>query len=693
MQYPLARRLDLTETLHGRLVADPYRWLEDPDSTETIAWSAAEDELSQSWLAALPGRQRLRTRLRELLPGFVGPPLVVGSRRFFLRRVPGEEHAVLWLWQDGEEQLLVDPSGLSADHTVTLDGWEPSIEGTRLAYQLSEGGDEESVLWVMDVRTGELVDGPIDRIRYSPMAWLPGGDALYYVRRPPPEELPPGEQQFHRRVYLHRIGTDPSDDRLVFGEGTDKTAYFDVQVSDDGQWIAVTVSLGTAPRNDVYLGELDGAGGAEAPVWHTVAEGLDAQAWPYLGRDGRLYLLTDLDAPRRRLLVTDLVPSGPWPALAAASRWTELLAQDPSGAVLESFAFAGDSIVAVRSLHATSRVAVHDRETGALRTEVLLPGLGTADVVGRPDEGPEAWIGYTDHVTPYRVYHLDPRAGQLTHWAGPAPTHRSPITVEQVTYRSADGTPVRMFVIAAGESDSGTRPTVLYGYGGFNVPMTPAYSSSIVAWVEAGGVYAIPNLRGGSEEGEAWHRDGMRDRKQNTFDDFAAAGEWLIDKGWTTPHQLAVSGGSNGGLLVGALLTQRPALCTAVVCSAPLLDMVRYEKFGLGQTWSDEYGRADDPIELQWLLGYSPYHHVLPDTPYPGVLFTVFEGDTRVDPLHARKMCAALQWATISDPDRRPILLRRETKVGHGARSVTRTIELAVDQLGFLAAQLGLALD
>jgi prolyl oligopeptidase len=353
----------------------------------------------------------------------------------------------------------------------------------------------------------------------------------------------------------------------------------------------------------------------------------------------------------------------------------------------------------VRSLHATSRVAVHDRETGALRTEVALPGLGTADVVGRPDEGPEAWIGYTDHVTPYRVYHLHPGAGQLTHWAGPAQcdslAHRSPITVEQVTYRSADGTPVRMFVIAAGDGGSRRmpRPTVLYGYGGFNVPMTPAYSSSIVAWVEAGGVYAIPNLRGGSEEGEAWHRDGMRDRKQNTFDDFAAAGEWLIDKGWTTPDQLAVSGGSNGGLLVGALLTQRPALCTAVVCSAPLLDMVRYEKFGLGQTWSDEYGRADDPIELQWLLGYSPYHHVMPDTRYPAVLFTVFEGDTRVDPLHARKMCAALQWATISDPDRRPILLRRETKVGHGARSVTRTIELAVDQLGFLAAQLGLALE
>jgi prolyl oligopeptidase len=323
---------------------------------------------------------------------------------------------------------------------------------------------------------------------------------------------------------------------------------------------------------------------------------------------------------------------------------------------------------------------------------VALPGLGSASVTGRPDEGPEVWIGYTDHVTPYRVLHLDVPTGVVEPWSEPPGWTGgvAGVTTEQVTYRSVDGTQVRMFVIS--RPQPGPRPTILYGYGGFNIPLAPEYSSTIQAWVEAGGVYAIANLRGGSEEGEAWHRDGMRDRKQNVFDDFAAAARWLIDEGRTDPEHLAISGGSNGGLLVGAALTQHPELFRAVVCSAPLLDMVRYELFGLGQTWNDEYGTASDRTELGWLLSYSPYHHVVEGTRYPAVLFTTFDGDTRVDPLHARKLCAALQWATASDPDERPVLLRRERKVGHGARSVTRTIELAVDQLSWLAGQLGLVL-
>jgi len=284
---------------------------------------------------------------------------------------------------------------------------------------------------------------------------------------------------------------------------------------------------------------------------------------------------------------------------------------------------------------------------------------------------------------------VDPSA-EAPGWQGT----EAPIEVTQVPYRSADDTEVRMFVIgrAGGGGEGRPRPTILYGYGGFNVSLTPAYSASIVAWVEAGGVWAVANLRGGSEEGEEWHRDGMRDRKQHTFDDFHAAAAWLIDNGVTTPDRLAVMGGSNGGLLVGAALTQRPDLYAAVSCSAPLLDMVRYERFGLGETWNDEYGTAADPLEFGWLLGYSPYHHVVPGTAYPAVLFSVYDSDTRVDPLHARKMCAALQWVSASEPDRRPVLLRREVNVGHGARSVTRTIDLAADQLAFLAERTGLVL-
>jgi prolyl oligopeptidase len=414
-------------------------------------------------------------------------------------------------------------------------------------------------------------------------------------------------------------------------------------------------------------------------------EGVDAQAWPLVGNDGRLYLVTDRDAPRRRLAVADLGPDGP-------GAWADLLPEDPAGAVLDDLVLAGDAVVVVRRRHAVSEVAVHDRQSGAWRTQVDLPGLGSAGLSGRPDEGPEVWVGYTDHVTPYRVLHLDVPSATVTPWADPPGWQggAAGVSTRQITYRSADGTEVRMFVISRDTPDSaGPRPTILYGYGGFNIPLTPEYSSTIQAWVEAGGVYAIANLRGGSEEGEEWHRDGMRDRKQHVFNDFAAAAEWLVANGWTTTDQLGISGGSNGGLLVGAALTQRPELYRAVVCSAPLLDMVRYEQFGLGQTWNDEYGTAADPVELEWLLSYSPYHHVVAGTPYPAVLFTVFDGDTRVDPLHARKLAAALPWATASDIEERPILLRREKKVGHGARSVTRTIELAVDQLSWFAAQLG----
>ena len=297
MHYPLARRSDVAETLHGHRVADPYRWLEDPASAETAAWSLAEDQLLDDWRSGLPDREPLRRRLRALLPGFEGPPLVVGRRRFFLRRGAEEEHAVLWVSDGAEERVLIDPGSLSPDGTVTLDGWSPSPDGQLLAYQLSEGGDEESVLRIMDVATGKVVDGPIDRVRYSPVAWLASSDALYFARRLPPDQVPPGEEQFHRRVYLHRVGADPADDVLVFGEDADRTAYFGLDTSLDGRWLAVTVSLGTAPRNEVHLADLSGPGGPPAPDWRTVVEGVDAQTWPMLGRDGALYLLTDLDAP------------------------------------------------------------------------------------------------------------------------------------------------------------------------------------------------------------------------------------------------------------------------------------------------------------------------------------------------------------------------------------------------------------
>ncbi len=693
MTYPPAERLDVSDVLHGVTVADPYRWLEDPAAPPTRAWSEAQDRQCAAWLAGLTGRAALRARLTELVPSYVSPPLVMGVRRFWTERAPGQDHAVLLVADDAGERTLVDPNALSADGTVTLDGWSPSIEGDRLAYQLSEGGDEESRIRVLDVATGRTVDGPIDRTRYSPVAWLPGGDAYLYVRRLAPDQVPAGEAAYHRRVWLHRVGADPENDVLVFGEGVAPTAYLGVSVPDDGAWVAVTVSLGTAPRNDLHLARLAGADPA-ALDWRPVLVGADAAAWPHFDRRSRLWILTDLDAPCRRLCATD-------PADAAPGQWTTVVAEDADGAVLEDFALAGDALVVLHSRHAISELTVCDRSTGVARHAVALPGPGSAVLAGRPDEGAGLWIGYTDHVTPFAVLALDPLTASLApdgtrSQGGQIPSETSDATpaafAQRGTYRSADGTEVTITVVAPARQPDRPRPAILYGYGGFNVPMTPAYSSSILAWVDAGGVWAVANLRGGSEEGEAWHRDGMRQHKQHVFEDAEAAAAWLIAEGWTTTEQLAIMGGSNGGLLVGAAITRQPSTWAAAVCSAPLLDMVRYERFGLGATWNDEYGTADDPTELGWLLGYSPYHHVNEGVAYPAVLFTVFDGDTRVDPLHARKMAAALQWATSADPARHPILLRREADVGHGARSVRRTVDLAADQLAFLADQLGLDL-
>ncbi len=703
MDYPRTRRQDITEALHGRTVADPYRWLEDAAEAEVEAWSSEQDGVVGYFLGALAGRGALRTRLRELVPDVTGPPVVAGGRRFWVHRDADQDHAVLRVADDagsrvsGGGRVLVDPNELSADRTTTLDGWSPSLEGDRVAYLLSEGGDEESCMWIVDAASGERVDGPIDRLRYSPLAWLRGGEELLYVRLQRGDQVPSGEEGLHRRLWLHRVGANPDDDVLLFGEGLEPTSYLGVDVSPDGRWAAVIVSLGTAPRNDLYVAAL--VDGRPVDGWSPVAVGLDAQTWPHLDHRGRLWLLTDLGAPRRRLCVTD--PTAPEP-----SGWREVIAEDPGGAVLEDFGLVGEELVVLRSRHALSEMSVHRRSTGEWLRWVTLPGAGSADLTTRRDEGGPAWVGYTDYATPYCVLAHDPIAGSLSPaWVQAGEEVRgsaaigfrprrdnAPFHSQQLICRSPDGTEVRITVVSPVAEPDRPRPTVLYGYGGFGVSMTPSYSSSVLAWVEAGGVWAVANLRGGSEEGEDWHRAGMRDRKVRVFEDFEASADHLVAQGWTSRALLGIMGGSNGGLLVGAALTRDPQRYRAVVCSAPLLDMVRYERFGLGATWSDEYGRADDPTELGWLLSYSPYHRVRDGACYPAVLFTVFDGDTRVDPFHARKLAAALQHSTSARFDDRPILLRRESDVGHGARGVGRAVSLAADQLAFLGSQLGLAL-
>jgi prolyl oligopeptidase len=706
--YPRAQRLELTENLFGHEVADPYRWLEDPASQETKDWLAAEDELWLSHAAGLPARAPLASRIEELMAaGFVGTPVWRGERQFFLRRLPGQEHGVLLTAAPGEpERVLIDPVAIDPTGLTTLDAWQPDKEGRLLAYQLSAAGDEESALRVLDVATGAAVDGPISRTRYSPVAWLPGGAAFYYVRKLPPDQVPAGEEQFHRRVYLHTIGAPDESDVLIFGAGLDKTNYYGVSVSRDGRWLTVSAAQGTAPRNDLWLADLSGTGPA-APALRVVQQGVDARTGLHVGRDGRLYVFTDAGAPRGRLAVAD-------PAQPEASNWRDLISQDPTAiltdfAILDGPELARPVLLVSWTRHAISELSVHDLATGERTGTVTLPSPGpagtgaetgrlgtTSGISERPEGGHEAWFGYTDNTTPLMIYHYDARDGSVQVWAtAPGAVQVPDVSTRQLTFASKDGTEVRMIVIshegAAETVPASPRPTILYGYGGFDISMSPAYSASILAWVEAGGVYAIAALRGGGEEGEDWHRAGMREHKQNVFDDFHAAAATLISGGWTTAGQLGISGGSNGGLLVGAAITQWPDQFAAAACSAPLLDMVRYERFGLGQTWNDEYGTAAKADELGWLLGYSPYHHVRPGTRYPATVFTVFDNDTRVDPVHARKMCAAMQYATSARWPDRPVLLRREAEVGHGARGVSRSIALSADTLAFLAFHTGLS--
>ncbi len=705
--YPRAERLDLVDHLRGRAVADPYRWLEDPDDPRTREWSTAQDALARVHLDALPGRDRLATTLAALAEaGWVGAPVWRAGRRFATRREPGQEHGVLHVTEpDGVGRVLLDPVALDPAGLTTLDGWIPDHEGRLLAYQLSAGGDEQSVLHVLDVTTGRDVEPPIDRCRYSDVAWLPGGQEFFYVRMVAPDEVPPGEQAFHRRIWRHRVGAPTDTDVLVEGPGLYRPDansadaafgqhnYYGVDVSDDGRWLIVTANVGTARRDSLWIADLHGPalddGVALIPVL-TQADDVRCSAW--VERDGRLYLLTTDGAPRFRLAVAD-------PATPGREHWRELVAEDPDS-VLEGVGWlqpAGsadpaDGLLAlIRSRHATAEITLHERD-GTPRAVVPLPGLGalagvtSADPAGPAQRG-RLWIGWTDLVTPQQVRRFDLATGEMVlDEAAPGAVPVPPVLIEQREVTSADGTTVRMFVVSPADG-RGPRPALLTGYGGFGIHPEPVYNSSALAWVGAGGVYALASLRGGGEEGEAWHRAGNRDAKQNVFDDFHAAAQALVDAGDTTADRLAILGGSNGGLLVGAALTQRPDLYRAVVCSAPLLDMVRYERFSLGRTWNDEYGTADDPDELGWLLSYSPYHHVREGVGYPAVLFTVFDSDTRVDPLHARKMCAALQHSTTSD---RPILLRNEAEVGHGARSVTRSVDLAADQLAFLAAHTGL---
>ena len=669
---------DVVDLLHGEAVPDPYRWLEDGDDPAVREWTRRQNERTERYLAAIPGRSRIRRRIEQLLAiGVVGVPAPAHGRYLYLLHEGTRNQPVLYVRDGvhGADRVALDPNALNAEGTTALDWYFPSEDGRLLAYGLSEDGSEESVLHLLDLDTLELLPDRIPDTRAADLAWLPDASGFYYTRYPARGSVPDGDEQYHRSIHFHRLGDDPAADPLVFRPAM-KEHWPGVSVSPDGRWLLISVSR-TFDETDLYLRNL-AADGPLVPV----VENLPALFDGRVVRD-RLYIRTNIDAPTSGLYEAD--PHHPERAM-----WRTLIAPR-ADAVLEGVSVTREHLILNYLERATSRLVIA-RLDGSSAQDVTLPALGSVYGTGSEPGGDELFYGFSSYGVPPTVFRLELASGEQALWRRvDADVDPAGFDVRQVTYPSRDGTHVTMFVVAPrGMPLDGRNPVYLTGYGGFNISMTPAFSRSLLLWLEYGGVLAVPNLRGGGEYGESWHQGGMLATKQNTFDDCIAAAEWLIAEGYTGPERLAVAGGSNGGLLAGALLTQRPDLFRAVIIQVPLLDMLRYHHFLLAKYWVPEYGSSDDPEQYRWLRAYSPYHHVREGTPYPAVLLATAESDTRVDPLHARKMAARLQAATSSD---HPVLLRLEANAGHGAgKPRAKLVDELTDSWSFVLHELGVTL-
>jgi prolyl oligopeptidase len=679
---PSTRAESVRDTLFGTEVLDPYRWLEDEKSTEVQAWMTEQDAFARKVLSALPGRDALASRLRALYyVDSISPPVRRGTRTFYARTLATQEKAITY-WRegrDGEEHVLIDPNTLSTDGSVSLGVWVPSWDGLKVAYALKANNSDEATLYVRDVASGEVsrID-VIEGAKYAHPSWTPDSDGFYYTLLPNPPDVAVADRPGLAEVRYHRLGTDPKQDELIHEATGNPQSFIGGGVSRDGHWLFIYIQHGWS-STDVYFRDTR----LPSREWKTLVAGTSSQYAVSTHQD-RFYVHTNEDAPRYRLLLAD--PSQP-----ERANWKELVAESPTD-VLESVNIVGGRMSLDYLHQASSRIEVRSLEGEKLR-DVELPGLGSSsNLIGEPDDD-EAYYTFTSFTQPYQIFRTSVNRGETSLWAEvKLPLDPSPYTAEQVWFASKDGTKVSMFVVRRKDmpKDAST-PFLLYGYGGFNVGMLPGFSSGLFPWLEAGGGYAVANLRGGNEYGEAWHQAGMGEHKQNVFDDFIAAAEFLIRERYTQPAKLAIRGGSNGGLLVGAAMTQRPELFRAVVCQVPLLDMVRYHLFGSGKTWVPEYGSAESENGFRTLHAYSPYHRVKQGTRYPAMLMLSADHDDRVDPMHARKFTAAIQAATSSEEF--PVLLRIEKQAGHGgADLVKQAVENSADTWAFLMNELGLAL-
>jgi len=681
--YPTTKTVAQSDDFHGTKVADPYRWLEDLDAPATRAWIEAQNKVTFDYLAHVPGRDHIKQRLTEIwnYERYTSPHQY-GGRYFYTRNDGLQNQAILYVADtlDAKPRVLLDPNTLSKDGTIALKAFTISEDGKHLAYGLSSGGSDWEDWRVLDVDTGKNTDDDLKWVRYSATAWRRDGSGFFYCRfdEPKGENALKAENKF-QKLYFHRLGTKQSDDLLIYERKDQPDWLFGAQVSDDGRYLIISVARNTEPKNLVLYRDL---AKKHADATNETLIGEWDASYQFLGNTkGTFYFLTDKDAPRYRIVAIDTKHPD-------KAHWKEVVPQ--AADTLQNASIVNHSFIAEYMQDAHSAVRLFDLKGKAVGT-IALPGLGSvADFSGRAADT-ETFYTYSSYTAPPTVFRQDLKANTSSVFRAPKVAIDSSLyETRQVFYSSKDGTRVPMFITAKkGVAQNGTNPTILYGYGGFNIPLQPAFSPSLIAWLDLGGVYAVANLRGGGEYGRDWHEAGMKLHKQNVFDDFIAAADYLIKEKYTAPKTLAIRGGSNGGLLVAAAELQRPDLFAAAIPQVGVLDMLRFRAFTIGKAWESDYGSVDNADEFKAMYAYSPLHNVKPGVDYPATLILTGDHDDRVFPAHSFKFAAAMQAA---DPHGKPLLIRIETRAGHGqGKPTTMQIEEVADVYAFILEAFGLA--
>ena len=685
MTYPNTRTSDVTDNYHGHSVADPYRWLEDTESDETGVWIKAQNTLTKNYLTSLPDREAMRAKLQRFWNyERFGLPRKKGDHYFYSHNDGLQDHSILYTAEslDAEKRILIDPNSLSEDGTVALAGTVVSDDGSMIAYGLADGGSDWRTWKVRNVKTGEDLKDVVQWVKFSSIAWKPDSSGFYYGRYQEPrageELLGTNENQ---QLFFHAMGDDQAEDTLVLSRPDEPKWGFSPSVTDDGRYLVIHNWKGSAPKSQVFIKRLDQADSEVVPL----VTGFDAEYDLVAAVGDTMYFLTDHEAPKRRLIAINAGPMA-----EDRQSWTEVIAE--TNDVLESVSLFGETFIAGYMKDARAMVTRHTIE-GSLVDELALPGIGSVSGFGGKQDADETFFTFTNNVTPTAIYRLDLVTHAVSLWREPnVPFSSDQFITEQLYCESKDGTRIPVRVTRRIDSKlDGSNPTLLYGYGGFNISITPSFSPATVAWVDSGGIYAVAILRGGGEYGRQWHEDGMRLKKQNVFDDCIAAAEHLIAKGYTHSNGLGLSGRSNGGLLVGAVTAQRPDLFGACLPAVGVMDMLRYHKFTIGWAWASEYGSSDDPEQIDNLLSYSPLHNIKPDVCYPATMVMTADRDDRVVPGHSFKYAATLQAArqASSGSCDHPLLIRIETRAGHGAGTpVSKKIEEYADAWAFLMANL-----